>query len=371
MINKITIENFQGHKQNTLDFSPGLNVIIGPSGVGKSSIIRALKYIFFNVPKGVSFLRRPDGDKVILTLEASNYILKRIRNKNTNEIYLNDQKWVDFSTEIPELIVNTTNIRPVFVDEDLSFNLQFTSQIDPHEPFLLAESDSLRAKFLNRLSGSHIIDIVLRDLSQDLKKESNEVGRLEESIATIQTELNKYNNLDAKQDAIEYLESSYNQLQKDNTQKDLLIGLKQKLDFWQRQKQQLEKYKYLFSRIDIVQFSLKIDLLNKLRSLKGRINGLDSLISDIHNKQRVINKIRNIDLSGAFNLKETLNQNKLILQKIQKLRGESLILNNAINNISNQRKIVVNSISFVEKQYNQLLEEAKAKNICPMCKRPL
>lgn len=371
MLNNFNIINFQGHRNTLLEFSPGLNVIIGPSGVGKSSIIRALKFLFFNTPKGTSFLRRPDGDKVILSIDSINYSLKRIRNKNTNEIYLNDQKWVDFATEIPEAIIKATNIRPVFVDEDLSFNLQFTSQIDPHEPFLLAESDSLRAKFLNRLSGSHIIDIVLRDLSQDLKKESNEIDRLKDSLNRVQNELDKYKDLDSKQLAINYLEEQYNQLQKFNVQKNNLNNLKQKLTVWQTQEQLIAKHRHIFSCIDVTQFILKIDYLKRLVLLKGQINSLDSLLNDIHKKQDINNKIRNIDLSGALQLRETLKQNKSFLVKIKKLRDESLIINKAINDIATQRNIVVNSISFVEKQYNQLIEEAKTKNICPMCKRPL
>lgn len=55
-IKSIEIENFQSHKYSKLDFSERLNVIVGPSDNGKSAIIRALKWVLFNEPKGTDFI---------------------------------------------------------------------------------------------------------------------------------------------------------------------------------------------------------------------------------------------------------------------------------------------------------------------------
>ena len=55
MIKDLSLENFQSHKKSSLEFSEGVNVIIGSSDSGKSSIIRSLQWVLFNRPSGDSF----------------------------------------------------------------------------------------------------------------------------------------------------------------------------------------------------------------------------------------------------------------------------------------------------------------------------
>jgi predicted ATP-dependent endonuclease of OLD family len=45
-LSKIEIINFRNFKSNTIDFSPGMNVIIGHNNAGKTNLINALQFIF-------------------------------------------------------------------------------------------------------------------------------------------------------------------------------------------------------------------------------------------------------------------------------------------------------------------------------------
>jgi exonuclease SbcC len=56
-IKKLSLRNFQSHRETDLEFSPGLNIIVGPSDQGKSAIIRALRWLFYNEPRGTGFIR--------------------------------------------------------------------------------------------------------------------------------------------------------------------------------------------------------------------------------------------------------------------------------------------------------------------------
>lgn len=47
MLNSITLINWRTHKENTLEFGKGTNVIIGVMGSGKSSIVNAISYSLF------------------------------------------------------------------------------------------------------------------------------------------------------------------------------------------------------------------------------------------------------------------------------------------------------------------------------------
>ena len=45
MIKKIIMKNFESHENSEIEFSGGLNLIIGQSNQGKSSIVRALALV--------------------------------------------------------------------------------------------------------------------------------------------------------------------------------------------------------------------------------------------------------------------------------------------------------------------------------------
>ena len=55
MIKKIQIQNFQSHKETTLKLDPGVNIIVGTTDSGKTSILRALRWVIWNRPSGDDF----------------------------------------------------------------------------------------------------------------------------------------------------------------------------------------------------------------------------------------------------------------------------------------------------------------------------
>jgi exonuclease SbcC len=57
VIDKVTIQNFQAHERLVVNLDPHITTITGPSDTGKSSIIRALRWVALNKPRGDSFIR--------------------------------------------------------------------------------------------------------------------------------------------------------------------------------------------------------------------------------------------------------------------------------------------------------------------------
>jgi len=62
MIKTLSIQNYQSHKDSTLEFDPGVNVIVGSTDSGKTAIIRALRWLIWNRPNGDSFRSTWGGD---------------------------------------------------------------------------------------------------------------------------------------------------------------------------------------------------------------------------------------------------------------------------------------------------------------------
>jgi DNA repair protein SbcC/Rad50 len=77
ILNTITLEPFAGIKNRTLNFAPGLNVVLGPNEAGKSTIVNALRSVLFVSTKLTdaqlkrslkAFLPVEGGDTIRVTL---------------------------------------------------------------------------------------------------------------------------------------------------------------------------------------------------------------------------------------------------------------------------------------------------------------
>ena len=47
-IKKVHLENYRSHSNTTVEFSKGVNLILGMNGKGKSSILEAISMTLFN-----------------------------------------------------------------------------------------------------------------------------------------------------------------------------------------------------------------------------------------------------------------------------------------------------------------------------------
>lgn len=205
-INRIIIENFQSHENTVLDFAGGLNVITGPSDQGKSAIIRALRWVLYNEPRGMDFIRH-GASMARVRIELSNgYVITRERSKSKNRYIISSKEKEDmvfegFGNDVPEEVMKAHGMPKVLLDNDMDASLNMGTQLEA--PFLLSEPGSVRAKAIGRLTGLHIIDKAIRDCINDLRKESQKLDRLEKEVETVNQKLTEYDKLDDIEAVIE------------------------------------------------------------------------------------------------------------------------------------------------------------------------
>lgn len=205
IIKIVEIENFQSHVYTKLEMCSSLNVIVGPSDQGKSAIIRALRWLFYNEPRGTDFFRVGSTNcRVSVQLNTGEVITRERANNRNRYLYRNpkgeESIYEGFGNSVPWEISKIIQMPKIVLDKDTEATLNIGNQLE--SPFLLNESGTLRAKMIGRLTGVHIIDAAIRETAKDLLNQQQEEKRLTIELEEIIQELDNYSYLDGLLDNI-------------------------------------------------------------------------------------------------------------------------------------------------------------------------
>jgi len=180
-IKKIELKNFQAHKDTVVDFSAGVNVIVGASDRGKSSIIRALQLVFFNRPGGTAFIRHGAKEaRVTITMDDGT-VIKRVRTASKNYYQIDEQEPLKApGRDVPPEVLA---ICPM---QEINFQGQHDS------PFMLSETAGECGRMLNKCVDLTVIDRVLSDLNTKKRNASNSLQKALENIKEQKEDCEKY-----------------------------------------------------------------------------------------------------------------------------------------------------------------------------------
>jgi exonuclease SbcC len=218
---KLVLKNFQSHYDSSFGFDKGFNCIIGSTNSGKSSIIRALKFLLFNDWDSGYISHGESKSKVALLLDDENSVV-RIKGKTDNKFTLNQQVYENFGTTIPKEIVDALNIRNIEVDGK-PVNLNLTSQID--SLFFLTCSPSTRAKLIDSLSGVDIVDIIISDLNKDCKRIDTEKKFKNDQLIQYIEDIKQFDDLDRKIEVLSSVEKLIADLYKYEEELEYMVDL--------------------------------------------------------------------------------------------------------------------------------------------------
>ncbi len=167
MIEKLKLKNFQRHERLEIKLDPKVTAITGPSDVGKSSVLRALRWLSMNRPMGVGYIREGCDDVQVSVKVDGETRVQRRRDKTKNS-YRIKQQGVSWSynaigSDVPEDVGNVLNLGAE----------NFQGQHDP--PFWFGLSGSEVAKALNKIVDLSAIDEVASLLATKIRKNKTEV----------------------------------------------------------------------------------------------------------------------------------------------------------------------------------------------------
>lgn len=168
MLEKIRLRNFQAHQDLKISFDPHITTIIGPSDVGKSSVMRAIRWTVLNKPSGESFISEgKEFASVLLVLDSGRRIQRR-RGRGRNEYLLDKEKFAAFGNcKVPEPIASVLNMG------DINFQGQFDA------PFWFSESGMQISRNLNKIVDLGLIDSSLSNIAKYVKQSKNQVDSFE------------------------------------------------------------------------------------------------------------------------------------------------------------------------------------------------
>lgn len=365
----LKLSNFQGHSNLTIEFKPGVNTIYGETDIGKSSIRRAIDWLFFN--QKVDGVRK-NGTKstsVIGVLSNGVQIEKRKSASVNAYILIKDGQEYKFDAvgkTIPQEILDATNILPLVIDgEEIHVNI--APQIAT--PFLFNPefSGSFRMKLFNSLTGNDVLDKLFSEFNKDLLRigrESKRETELFESRVSI---------IENKEEEKEQLEAKYSKAQ----------SLYKKLEEQDEKYNKLLQLKELYKKNKLDLFKVQNDLksliipestdLQVLMEMNVRLEILISLSDDLEAsnsaKNRIVGQLRDlvvpeVDFAG---LQGKIEQLDSLIDKTIEIGLRKKELDNLQSKCYTNKEALDHASADLCEFQNQFVHILKEVKICPLC----
>ena len=233
-ISTIIIKNFQSHRHTVLNLDEHVNVILGSSDVGKTAILRALGWVFFNEPQGTAFIIAGETSASVELIYKDGYSVKRIRNKKFNGYHINHpdfdepKKLSGFGSSVPEEIQEITGVRKFEIADKIESPITYQTQLEG--AFLLSESSIKKAKSIGAISNVNIIDRAIQIANSNIKDFRKIINTSEESLKTSEEEIKEYDTLEERKENLEKVKTLYTELIQKNKMNESLSILNQRLD---------------------------------------------------------------------------------------------------------------------------------------------
>lgn len=278
-ISFIEVKNFKIHKKKTrVDFTPGLNVIVGESDIGKSTFIKAAIKCLFNKPdrKGEDFLTwgakrgskvhiwvgiKDDDDGQLDKEEAPETIIERVLGKgsvNEYHIYYPGEEepvsFTGFGKTVPPEVMAVHGMREV----DMGYGkeqLNYMGQFDGF--FLLGRRPEDVAQAIGRLAHTDVIDKVRDGLRSDIASNVRKLGETDKDLSGKVLKLKEFEYLDDEKESLEALRDLREAIADVEEEKAKVITLGKKT------KREVERYEHILEKLGAeVDFELALSLLS-------------------------------------------------------------------------------------------------------------
>ncbi len=396
---RLELMNFKSHANTTLDFNPGISLIVGENGAGKSSIFEAISFALFKsyTTKSINDLVRSNkntGDKIQMIVRLSfitngiEYKVERTvsptksSSKSTSSLY----RIIDGEEEI--LVSGNKEVdkeieKILSMDSSTFLNAIHIRQGEIAE--LIDKTPANRKKLIGKLLRLEELEKAYENLPRISEDYKTRKAVLEDRIQP-ESELN-FEHKKAKEEHFALNE-------KNNALKAEYEALEKDIEIKNKEKEELDKQKQEFEALNLKLGHEKENLngLNKLKEeLSNKYNeilkqeGEMNLLKPYSEKLPVYNKFKD-SLSNLNRFKDEEKNNKEIITKIEgykstiesekdnhekfiSLEGEIKALNNKkvelfaelkrMKDLESQKSTLTGDIEHYNKELDKFYNDAK------------
>lgn len=342
MINEIELRNFRPHDKIKLkDLHPNLNVIIGDTGTGKTSIFRALRLLFNNEPQS--------GAKLYKFKEKTELFIKAIVNKHSisrkaKSYSIDKHNLTAFGKNVPEPIKEIISL------QDINWQLQ----IQPH--FLILDSGGTVAKYLNPIMGSEESDLIINKIKEQMGNLRGEFKLYNAIIKDNEKVITNLKNIGVYKKQLEKIQSHILLLQ--DLEKNFFSATEKLFEIRKLNSK-------IINTIKIKQFT------NKLKEIKLSAINMNSLEADINNIEEKIEKFHSLKHISVKNYIINIEKLKIKFKKKNSLQTEvdnleSFLLSWKIND-----EHLEEGLEKQKKLQNEWDEKFSTLKYCLLCKQEI
>jgi DNA repair exonuclease SbcCD ATPase subunit len=360
MLKRISLRNFQKHSSIDLNLDEGINVIVGSTDTGKSSIFRGIGWPIRNRPTGFFFRhdpriaktgKKPLSDSAItsvslLTSEGIEVIRERDK-KDLNQYRISSLKdpLKALRSDVPEEISEILRIPRCAIQ----------SQHDAY--FLLNDSAGEVARQINELIGLEIIDYSLKKVNAIIDDAKNKRDEVAKDIDLITDELNSLKflpfaeklaeNISISLEIIDELTDSINDLN------EMLISIQE----YEEKIGNLPDYSIIEKRISSLEQQIII-----FQQLEKDIDLIAEYIEDIEeiDAQLISIGFKMQWLDSIDNLLDLINTHDNLIEPINELY-------NLIDDLEHYDDSIMELKQRIEQKTQKYIDALKTAGKCPVC----
>lgn len=334
---KVEVQDYQIIKKAKAEFIPGLNIIIGPSNNGKTSLIKAIKSLLYTEPGNTPIRNGQPNYKVGLEYNGHRVILQ----KGKDSFYSVDgEKYSKYGTSTPEEVSNALEIRELVLNGNKE-QINFWNQMN--YPFLLDKGSTDLFRF--------IVD------SGDSDKVSESLKSIVKDRQTLEKKINEY------QSNILMLDGQINDLEDKTKNSDIILDTCNKIIEMQskiNRLRTLEQIKENITFLNTKKNDLNVCLETVNNSLNPIIKQLKSIIETYKNmiehlKSKItLNRylVSLEELKVKSNELDKLPKIQISTDKYNKLMEKSEVIKRIQENIKSKSSLIIPDFKWTPHKYD-------------------
>ena len=377
MIKRITLKNFESHEDSTIEFSDGLNLIIGQSNQGKSSIVRALAMVVAN---------RFDRDSVrtgakycSVAVETKKGTVTAERGEDTNhwiiETLQGKKEYRNIGSSVPSEVLEVLGMGERARGEIKELpNIMF--QLEKH--YMLSEIDGKKttansiARMMDEAIGIGGMEELIKDIATDFVAKKRDLETKNIQISEIRSKILDANIFEGYKRSMEDTKAVFDEIESLNNLLDSAKELSCKVELNKEGRNLLERRLNCSEGIDILADKIG-DLIKKFRMIFRAFQIMENLdrtgkriivfdsVNAVYCKTETL--IRNLEkLKTAKDLSSKLNELQRSLSADADFDKNLSTIESQRENISHAKKMLRDARELYKKIRNfsyRLIESEK------------